>query len=71
MLALRARGYGSVYTTLHLVNEAEAAELLGVPDHVCQVGLVAVARYTGDDFRPADRGRVDDVVYVDSWRDDP
>jgi nitroreductase len=67
MLALRSRGYGSVYTTLHLVHEAQAAELLGVPDHVCQVGLVAVARYTGDSFRPADRGPVDEVTYRDGW----
>jgi nitroreductase len=67
MLALRARGYGSVYTTLHLVNEAEAARVLGVPDHVCQVGLIGVAHHTGDDFRPADRGAVEDVVHFDRW----
>ena len=67
MLALRARGYGSVYTTLHLVHEAEAAELLGVPDDVCQVGLVAVARYTGEGFGPADRGPIEEILYEDSW----
>ena len=31
MLALRARGLGSVWTTLHLQHEEEAAELLGIP----------------------------------------
>ena len=67
MLALRARGYGSVYTTLHLVHEADAAELLGVPDDVCQVGLVAVAHYMGEGFRPADRGDIDEIVYQDGW----
>ena len=68
MLALRARGYGSVYTTLHLVHEREAAELLGLPDHLCQVGLVAVAPYLGDDFRPADRGPIEEIVHVDRWQ---
>jgi nitroreductase len=68
MLALRARAYGSVYTTLHLVHEQEAAAVLGLPDHLCQVGLVAVARYTGEDFQPADRGPLEEIVHVDGWR---
>ena len=32
MLALRARGVGSAWTTLHLRYEKEAASLLGIPD---------------------------------------
>lgn len=67
MLALRAHAYGSVYTTLHLVHEAEAAAVLGLPDHLCQVGLVAVARYLGSDFRPADRGPIREIVAIDRW----
>jgi nitroreductase len=67
MLALRARGYGSTYTSLHLVHEAEAAALLGIPPHVTQVGLIPVAPYLGGDFRPADRGPIDEIVYVDGW----
>ncbi len=31
MLALRERGLGSAWTTLHLPNEREAADLLGIP----------------------------------------
>ena len=31
MLAARARGLGTAWTTLHLMHEAEIAELLGVP----------------------------------------
>ena len=30
-LALRSRGLGSVWTTLHLAHEREVAELLGIP----------------------------------------
>jgi nitroreductase len=67
LLALRPRGYGGVFTTLHLVHEQEAAELLGIPPHICQVGLVPVARTTGGGFGRADRGSIDDVVYGDSW----
>ena len=31
MLAARARGLGSVWTTFHLRHDREAAELLGIP----------------------------------------
>jgi nitroreductase len=65
-LALRAKGYGSVYTTLHLANEAEAAELLGLPAHVTQCGLVPVARVAGG-FHPAWREPVDEVAYLERW----
>ncbi len=66
-LALRSRGLGSVLTTLHLVYEREAAELLGVPDGVLQVGLVPVAYFTGDDFKPARRRPVEQLTYWDQW----
>ncbi len=67
MLALRSRGLGSVWTTLHLVKEREAAELLGIPDGVAQVGMLPVAYTTGGDFRPATRPPVETVTYWDSW----
>jgi nitroreductase len=66
-LALRSRGLGSCYTTLHLGLEREADELLGVPDHVTQCGLVAVAYTQGTDFKPADRPPVSDITYWDTW----
>ncbi|MCU1374970.1 MAG: putative oxidoreductase [Actinomycetia bacterium] len=66
MLALRSRGLGSAYTTLHLVYEREAAALLGVPDTVTQMALIPVAHTSGD-FKPADRKPVEDVVYWNGW----
>jgi nitroreductase len=67
-LALRSRGLGSVYTTLHLVHEAEAAEVLGIPhDRVTQIGLVPVAHTTGDDFGRAWREPVEEVAFADGW----
>lgn len=73
-LALRARGLGSVLTTLHLGKEEEAAELLGIPDGIMQVGLLPVAWTKGTDFRPAKRPPLDDILHWDSWdvsRDGP
>lgn len=68
MLALRARGLGSSWTTLHLPSEEEAAELLGIPyDNVTQAGLFPVAYTKGLDFKPASRVGVDRIVHWDSW----
>lgn len=67
MLALRSRGLGSVFTTLHLFHEQEAAQLLGIPPEVTQVGLIPVAHATRTDFAPAARGPVEDITYWDTW----
>jgi nitroreductase len=67
LLALRSRGLGSVWTTLHLAREAEAAELLGIPGHVTQVALLPVAYTLGTDFLPATRQPVEQVTYWDTW----
>ena len=67
MLALRSRGLGSAWTTLHLFKEQEAAELLGIPADVTQVALIPVAYATGTDFKPAHRGPVEEITYWDTW----
>ncbi len=67
MLALRSRGLGSAWTTLHLLKEKEAAELLGVPDDVTQVALLPVAYTVGTDFKPAKRPPVENITYWDEW----
>jgi nitroreductase len=68
MLALRARGLGSTWTTIHLQREQEMAELLGIPyDEWTQAGLFPVAYTIGSDFRAAERGRVEDVVSWNRW----
>ncbi len=66
-LALRARGLGSAWTTLHLQYEKEISALLGVPDDVRQGVLLPVAYYTGDTFKPAKRQPLDTVLHVDGW----
>lgn len=67
MLALRARGLGSAWTTMHLRKEKEAAALLGIPDEVTQVALLPVAYTLGTDFRPATRPPVEEISFWDSW----
>jgi nitroreductase len=67
MLAARARGLGTAWTTLHLAYEAEVAALLGLPDNVHQGLLIPVAYYTGDTFRPGTRQPLEDVLHLDRW----
>ncbi|MGH8880804.1 MAG: nitroreductase family protein [Stackebrandtia sp.] len=66
-LALRARGLGTTWTTLHLQYEREVAEILGIPDHVRQGVLLPVAYSKGTDFKPGPRADLDRVVHVDGW----
>jgi nitroreductase len=69
-LALRSRGLGSVLTTLHLVHEKEAAELLGIDRaQVTQVALLPVAYTRGTDFRPAVRPAPESITYWNRWGD--
>jgi nitroreductase len=66
-LALRSRGLGSTYTTVHLRREAEMAALLGIPEGVTQAALLPVAYTKGTEFRPAARRPVEEVTYIDGW----
>jgi nitroreductase len=67
MLAARARGLGSAWTTIHLMFEAEAAQLLGIPSHITQAALLPVAYFSGDDFKPAKRIPSREITYWDTW----
>jgi nitroreductase len=67
MLAARARGLGTAWTTLHLDREAEVAEILGLPPGIHQGALIPTAFYTGDTFRPASRAPLDTVLHVNGW----
>ena len=48
-----------------LVVLREVAELLGLPDHIGQAGMVAAAHTLGNTFRPARRPPLDQVVRLD------
>lgn len=68
LLALRSRGLGSVWTTMHLFKEYEVGELLGIPPTVTQAALFPVAYTIGTDFRPATRPPAETVTYWDTWK---
>jgi len=67
MLAARNLGLGTAWTSLHLVYEQQAAEVLGIPDHVRQAALIPTAFYTGETFKPAKRQPLSEVVHHDRW----
>jgi nitroreductase len=69
-LALRSRGLGSVWTTMHLAKEREVAELLGIPAGVTQAALFPVAYTIGTEFRPAARPPAESITFFDKWGDD-
>ncbi len=67
LLALRSRGLGSVWTTMHLAREQEVADLLGIPATATQAALFPVAYTIGTEFRPAKRPPAETITYWDSW----
>jgi nitroreductase len=70
MLALRERGMGSAWTTIHLIGdgEREVADLLGIPfERTSQAGLFPIAYTIGTDFKPAKREPLSKVLHWDQW----
>jgi len=66
-LGLRSRGLGSVLTTLHLLKEQEAADILGMPEGIMQVGLLPVAYTKGTDFKAVSRPPIESITHWNSW----
>ena len=68
MLAARARGLGTAWTTLHLMREQEVADIVEIPyDTVQQVCLSPLAYTVGTDFKPALRPDPDTIIHWDTW----
>jgi nitroreductase len=68
MLAARARGLASAWTTIHLFHEREAAEILGIPyDEISQVALIPLAYAVGTDFKAGAREPLESFVHWDAW----
>lgn len=66
-LALRARGLGTTWTTLHLKYEREVAAVLGLPANVRQGVLLPVAYTVGTEFKPGPRVDLDSVLHINGW----
>ncbi len=68
MLAARARGLGTAWTSVHLFMEQQVADIVGIPfDTVQQVCLTPLAYTIGTDFRPAARPEPDTIIHWDRW----
>jgi nitroreductase len=67
MLAARARGLGTSWTTLHLLHEDEADALIKLPSDWRQALLIPTAYYRGDTFQPAPRRTPADVIHANEW----
>jgi nitroreductase len=67
MLAARARGLGTAWTTLHIMFEQEVAKTLGLPETITQAALFPVAHFRGTDFKPAKRLPAAQVVHWNGW----
>ena len=68
MLAARARGLGTVWTTLHLPSEKEAAEILGIPyEKYTQTSLIPLAYTIGTDFKAGPRQPLEKIVHWNQW----
>ncbi|MYV57934.1 nitroreductase family protein [Streptomyces sp. SID3212] len=68
MLAARARGLGTVWTTAQGPLERELAGVLGAPyDEVMLAAFLPLAFTVGTDFRPAHRIPREEVLHWEGW----
>ena len=67
-LALRARGLGTVYATMLNAKKEEVAALLGIPAGVTTLVCFPVAYTKGTDFKPAARPPVEQITYLDTYK---
>jgi len=63
MLALRVRGLGAAWTTVHLHCQDEMAALLNIPRGFVQAGMFPVAYTVGTDFKAANRAFSEQCVF--------
>jgi len=68
MLAARARGLGTCFTTFHLFYEERAARILGIPFRdIMQVALIPVAYTKRVSLKPAPREPLSSMIHWDNW----
>ncbi len=68
MLAARARGLGTAWTTISLMMEKEVADIVGIPfDDIQQACLTPLAYTVGTDFKRALRPDPDSIIHWDTW----
>ena len=67
-LAARLQGLGASSPPTTSTTNGTWPELLGIPfQRVTQVALIPVAHTIGDEFKPARRKPLDQVLHTDGW----
>jgi nitroreductase len=69
ILAARALGLGSVFTTLQMVAEPEIRAVLDIPDHI-KLGALIPFGWPDANFGPVNRRPVSDFVHRNRWEGD-
>jgi nitroreductase len=67
MLAMRARGIGTTWSSLLTSRSSDIAEILGVPKGVTQTVMLPAAYTLGANLKRADRLPAAEVTYWNSW----
>lgn len=68
MLAARARGLGTCWTTVHLMMEQQVADVLGIPfESVQQICMSPLAYTKGTEFKRVARPDADSIIHWDRW----
>ncbi len=69
LLAARALGLGSVFTTLHMTADATVREVLGLPVHI-KIAATIPLGWPDAKFGPVKRRPVEDFVHRNGWEGD-
>ena len=70
IVAARALGLGTTFTTFHIAVESVVREVLGLPDDVV-LGVMVALGWPDRPFGPVKRKPTNDVIHWDRWRSSP
>jgi nitroreductase len=66
LVAARALGLGTVFTTMHMVAEPTVREVLGIPDEIRLAAMIPLG-WPDAEFGPVNRKPVDQVIHRNGW----
>jgi nitroreductase len=69
LVAARALGLGTTFTTMHMTAEPTVREVLGLPDHIRIAAMIPIGWPAGE-FGPVNRRPVEDFVHRNRWEGD-
>ena len=69
LLAARALGLGTTFTTMHMTAEPTVREVLGLPEHIKIAAMIPLG-WPDAAFGPVKRRPVDDFVHRNHWEGD-